>query len=209
MCMTHPDARTLAPAAQMEKRRIAMTMREQGDSFTGIGLALGVHHMTVSMWWDRYQAGGLEALAVRTRGPKVGVHRRLTLRQEQAVHKAITDTTPDQLKLPFALWTRVAIAQLIKRRYGIALPVRTMGHYLARWGFTAHKPLKRAYEQRPEAIAAWLKTEYPRIKRRALAEGAEIHWGDETGLSISDPRGAALPRKAKHPSGRCCRRAAP
>ena len=197
--MTHPDARTLAPAAQMEKRRIAMTMREQGDSFSAIGLALGVHYMTVSMWWDRYQAGGLEALAVRTRGPKVGVHRRLTLRQEQAVQKAITDTTPDQLKLPFALWTRVAIAQLIARRYGIALPVRTMGHYLARWGFTAQKPLKRAYEQRPEAIAAWLKTEYPRIKRRALAEGAEIHWGDETGLSTSDPRGRSFAPKGKTP----------
>lgn len=197
--MTHPDARTLAPAAQMEKRRIAMTMREQGDSFSAIGLALGVHYMTVSMWWDRYQAGGLEALAVRTRGPKVGVHRRLTARQEQAVQKAITDTTPDQLKLPFALWTRAAIAQLIQRRYNVVLPVRTMGHYLSRWGFTAQKPLKRAYEQRPEAIAAWLKTEYPRIKRRALAEGAEIHWGDETGLSTSDPHGRSFAPKGKTP----------
>ena len=69
----------------------------------------------------------------------------------------------DQLRLPFALWTRPAIAQLIERRFGIALPVRTMGHYLKRWGFTAQKPLKRAYEQRPEAVAAWLKTMYPAI----------------------------------------------
>ena len=63
--MTHPDARTLAPAAQMEKRRLAMTMREAGESFSEIGRALGVHYMTVSMWWDRYQTGGLDALAVR------------------------------------------------------------------------------------------------------------------------------------------------
>ena len=197
--MVHPDARTLDPAAQFEKRRIAMTMREAGETFSAIGQALGVHYMTVSMWWDRYQAGGLDALAVRTRGPKVGVHRRLTARQERAIQQAITDTTPDQLKLPFALWTRVAIAQLIERRYGIALPVRTMGHYLTRWGFTAQKPLKRAYEQRPEAIAAWLKTEYPRIKRRALAEDAEIHWGDETGLSTSYPRGRSFAPKGKTP----------
>ena len=197
--MTHPDARTLAPAAQAEKRRIAMTMREAGDSFTAIGLALGVHYMTVSMWWDRYQAGGIDALAVRTRGPKAGVHRRLTARQEQAIQRAITDTTPDQLKLPFALWTRAAIAQLIQRKFGIAMPVRTMGHYLQRWGFTAQKPLKRAYEQRPEAIAAWLQHEYPRIKARALAEGAEIHWGDETSLSTSDPRGRGFAPKGKTP----------
>lgn len=197
--MTHPDARTLDPAAQMEKRRLAMTLREAGESFSAIGRTVGVHYMTVSMWWDRYQAGGFEALAVQTRGPKVGKHRRLTARQEQAIQKAITDTTPDQLKLPFALWTRVAIAQLIQQRFGIALPVRTMGHYLTRWGFTAQKPLKRAYEQRPEAIAAWRKTEYPRIKRRALAEGAEIHWGDETGLSTSDSRGRSFAPKGKTP----------
>lgn len=197
--MTHPDARTLKPAAQAEKRRIAMAMREAGETFSAIGAALGVHYMTVSMWWDRYQTGGLDALAVQKRGPKTGAHRRLTSRQERAIQRAITDTTPDQLKLPFALWTRAAIAQLIQQRFGIALPVRTMGHYLQRWGFTAQKPIKRAYEQRPELIAAWLKTEYPRIKRRALAEGAEIHWGDETSLSTSDPRGRSFAPKGKTP----------
>lgn len=165
--MSHPDARTLPPAAQAEKRRLAMTMREGGESFSEIGRVLGVHYMTVSMWWDRYQAGGLEALVVRKRGPKVGTQRRLTARQEQAIQRAITDTTPDQLKLPFALWTRAAIVHLIQQTFGVALPVRTMGHYLKRWGFTAQKPIKRAYEQRPEAMAAWLETEYPRIKRRA------------------------------------------
>jgi len=197
--MTHPDARTLKPAAQAEQRRIAMTLREAGARFSAIGRTLGVHYMTVSQWWDRYQVGGLEALAVQKRGPATGAHRRLTARQEQAIQRAITDTTPDQLKLPFALWTRAAIAQLIQRKFGIALPVRTMGHYLQRWGFTAQKPIKRAYEQRPDAIAAWLKTEYPRIKRRARAEGAEIHWGDETSLSTSDPRGRSFAPKGKTP----------
>jgi len=95
--MQHPDARTLPPAAQAEKRRLAMMMREAGDRFSDIGRVLGVHYMTVSMWWDRYQAGGLDALIVQQRGPKVGTRRRLTARQEQAIQRAITDTTPDQL----------------------------------------------------------------------------------------------------------------
>jgi transposase len=197
--MTHADARTLKPAAQAEKRRIAMAMREAGDSFSDIGRALGVHYMTVSMWWDRYQVGGLDALAARKRGPATGAHRTLSTRQEQAIQRAITDTTPDQLTLPFALWTRAAIVQLVQQKFGIALPVRTMGHYLKRWGFIAQKPLKRAYEQRPEAIEAWLKTEYPRIKRRALAQDAEIQWGDETSLSTSDARGRGFAPKGKTP----------
>jgi transposase len=197
--MTHPDARTLKPAAQAEKRRIAMTMREAGQTFTEIGVALGVHYATVSMWWDRYQAGGLEALAPQKRGPAVGAHRRLTANQEQAIQGAITDTTPDQMKLPFALWTRAAIGELIERRYGLTLPVRTIGHYLTRWGFTAQKPIKCAYEQRPKAIAQWLKTEYPRLKRQAATEGAEIYWGDETSLSTSDPRGRSFAPKGRTP----------
>lgn len=197
--MTLPDARTLPPAAQEEKRRTAMQLRKAGESFTAIGRLLGVHYATVSMWWARYETGGMDALVAQTRGRRVGAQRRLTARQEQAIQRAITDTTPDQLRLPFALWTRVAIAQLIQRRFGIALPVRTMGHYLKRWGFTAQKPLKRAYEQRPEAVAAWLKSEYPAIKRRAVKEGAEIHWGDETSLSTSDPRGRSFAPRGKTP----------
>jgi len=43
-------------------------MREAGASFTAIGQALGVHFVTVSMWWDRYQAGGLEALELSCPG---------------------------------------------------------------------------------------------------------------------------------------------
>jgi transposase len=197
--MSHPDARTLAPAAQAEKRRIAVGMRKDGVSFVEIGRTLGVHYMTVSKWWDAFQAGGVDALASRKRGPAVGTHRTLTPRQEQAIRRAITDTTPDQLKLPFALWTRAAIVELIARKFGIALPVRTMGHYLQRWGFTAQRPIKRAYEQRPEVIAAWLKREYPRIQRQAVAEGAEIYWGDETSLSTSDPRGRGFAPRGRTP----------
>lgn len=101
--------------------------------------------------------------------------------------------------MPFALWTRAAIGRLIRQRYGVRMPVRTIGHYLKRWGFTPQKPLKRADEQRPELIARWLRHEYPIIAARAKAEGAEIHWGDETSLSTSDPRGRGVAPRGKTP----------
>jgi hypothetical protein len=84
----------------------------------------------------------------------------------------------------------------VQQKFGIALPVRTMRHYLKQWGFTAQKPLKQAYEPRPEASEAWLKTEYPRIKRRALAEGAANHWAMRTAV--------ALRQRARRRSGRFC-----
>lgn len=193
------DARSLPAAAQEEKRHLAMRLRQEGRTYADIGATVGVHWATVLGWWHRFQAGGLAALTARRRGRRAGTHRRLTPVQERTLQRLIADQTPDQLRMPFALWTRAAIGQLVRQRYGVRLPVRTIGHYLARWGFTPQKPLKRAYEQRPEAIARWLRHQYPAIAARARREGAEIHWGDETSLSTSDPRGRGFAPRGQTP----------
>ena len=82
----------------------------------------------------------------------MGERRLLDAAQEGQVRKLIADKTPDQLKMPYALWSRAAVAQLIEQRFGIRLQVRTMGKYLARWGFTPQKPMKKAYEQSPAVV---------------------------------------------------------
>ena len=84
------------------------------------------------------------------------------------------------------------MGQLIEQEFGIKLQVRSIGKYLKRWGFTPQKPIKRAYEQSPAAVQAWLEGEYPGIEQRARAEGAEIHWGDETALVNTDVRGRSF-----------------
>ncbi|MGK9007587.1 helix-turn-helix domain-containing protein, partial [Citrobacter europaeus] len=89
---------------------------------------------------------------------------------------------PDQMKMPFALWNRAAVGELIRQQTGLKMPVRTVGHYLKRWGFTPQKPIRKAYEQRPAEVQTWLNEEFPAIADRAKTEGAESHWGDETGL---------------------------
>src|SRR3546814_8120454 len=62
------------------------------------------------------------------------------------------------------------------------MPVRTVGEYLKRWGYTPQRPLHRAYQQKPEVVQHWLDNEYPRIAQRTRAENGEIQWGDETGM---------------------------
>lgn len=101
--------------------------------------------------------------------------------------------------MPFALWNRAAVGQLVQAQCDVKLPVRTVGHYLKRWGFTPQKPIKKAYEQRPEAVRQWLDDEYPAIAARAKQEGAEIHWGDETGLRSDDVRGRGYAPKGQTP----------
>lgn len=153
---------------------VAMT----GLSWPGVRAAL-----------DRYEAGGMAALKPAKRGKKPGTGRSLTAEQEQAIRQIICDKRPEQLKMEFALWSRAAVGQLIEREYGIKLQVRTVGKYLARWGFTPQKPIKKAYEQSPDAVRKWLDEQYPAIAERAKAEGGEIHWGDETALVNTDVRG--------------------
>lgn len=74
-----------------------------------------------------------------------------------------------------------------------------MGEYLKRWGFTPQKPITRAYEQRPEAVKAWLDEQYPAIAERAKSEDAEIHWGDETAVVNTDVRGRGYQPKGQTP----------
>jgi hypothetical protein len=73
--------------------------------------------------------------------------------------------------------------------FQVRLAVRTAGKYLKRWGYMPQKPLNKAYEQDPVAVQPWLDEEYPAIARRAMAEGGEIYWGDETGLRSDDVHG--------------------
>ena len=92
--------------------------------------------------------------------------------------------------------------ELIRRRFGVRLAVRTMGTHLARWGFTAQKPLRRAYERDPAAVRRWLRRDYPAIAARAKAEGGAVFWGDETGLRSDDVRGRGYAPRGRTPEVR-------
>ena len=103
--------------------------------------------------------GGWAAVNVKPRGRTQGEGRQLAPEQEMKIRRLICDKTPDQLKLGFALWNRQAVSQLITDRLGIQLPIRTIGEYLKRWGFTSQKPIKKAYEQRPAEVRKWISTD--------------------------------------------------
>ena len=80
------------------------------------------------------------------------------------------------------MWTRNNIRELIKEKYGIEIKLSTLGYYLARWGFSVQRPVKRAYKQDAKKIDAWLNSEFPGITARAEKEDAEIFFGDETNI---------------------------
>src|ERR1700757_4096154 len=148
--MKHVDMRKLAPAAQEERRRQVIGLRQNGVSYAAIGAQVGLSQTGVSDICQRFEAKGKKGLVSGKRGRKPDEQRLLDATQEAAIKRLICRHMPDELGLEFALWSRDAVRALIRRQYGVRL-VRTTGKYLARWGFTAQKPLRRAYELQPAA----------------------------------------------------------
>jgi len=197
--MEKSDARKLPIPVLNERRRRAVRLRAKGMSLRAVAAEVELSVPAVLRAWRAYEGGGMTAVNVGRRGRRRGDHRVLAAAQEALIRKLICEKTPDQLKMDFALWTRQAVCQLVRERIGISLPIRTMGDYLKRWGFTPQKPIRKAYEQRPADVQRWLDTQYPEIAARAKAEGAEIHWGDETGLRSDDVRGRGYAPKGQTP----------
>jgi transposase len=197
--MEKRDARKLSRDTQYELRCCCIRMLRSGKKQCEVVIALEVSRAAVGRWWRVYQREGMKGLRLKKRGRSQGQKRRLTHEQEESIQRMLVDKTPDQLKLPFALWTRKAVQEAIMQHYGVKLPIRTVGEYLFRWGFTPQKPIKRAYEQQPERIKKWLDEEYPGIAKRASKEKAEILWGDETGISSEDNRGRGYAPRGQKP----------
>jgi len=181
--MKKHDGRHLKADAREFAQKKAIELFRKGNTRTSIAEILGVHKVTIGKWIKIHQTKGFKGLRMGKRGRPLGSLRTLSPDQEAFIQKTIQDKMPDKIKLPFALWTRRAIQMLILEQYQKKMPIRSVGEYLRRWGFTPQRPLKRAYEQNPKKVKAWLEQEYPAIKARAKAEKAEIHWGDETAIN--------------------------
>ena len=187
--MEKEDARKQSREVLQERRKQVIRLHRKGVGVMQIVEQTGLSWSGVNAALRLFEQGGAAALKPHARGKKPGSGRSLTPEQERAIRMTIIDKRPEQIKMEFALWSRPAVRELIERDLGLKLSVRSVGDYLARWGFTPQKPIKKAYEQRPEAVQAWLEDEYPAIEARAKREGAEIHWGDETALVNTDVRG--------------------
>jgi transposase len=198
--MKRMDARRLSPDVQEDlRRRVVYAVREDGMSEAQAARTFGVCRQSVAAWVERVECDGTRALSAQKRGPKPGVSRVGDAAAERAIVRSIRGGCPDQMLLPFALWSRAAVIALIHKRTGQSISLSTVGRYLRRWGFTPQKPMRRAYERDPIAVKAWLKEQYPAIKKRAKEENALILWGDEMGLRSDDPIGRSYAPRGQTP----------
>jgi transposase len=193
------DARSLPAVAQEDLRRKAVNAVLSGKTQAEVAILFNVSRYAVIKWTAAYKRGGEAALSARRRGKPKGLGSRLTTRQATTIARLVVEKYPDQLKLPFVLWTREAVQDLIRNRYGIEVAITTVGNYLRSWGFSPQKPIRRAFEQDPNAVKRWLNEIYPDIRRRAKAESAVIYWCDEMGLRSDHVTGRSYGIRGRTP----------
>jgi transposase len=186
MALLLPDARELSDEVLEALRLRAVRGCELGFTETDVANLLGVCRETVCRWWSAYARDGLGALPHDRTGRPTGTGRTLSDHQARQTRAQLDAHSPEDLGIPAPLWTRRAVQQLVRNELGVAMPVRTVGSYLRRWGYTAKRPRRHAKKQDPEEIRRWLEDTYPAIERRAEKEDAEIHWCDETGVGADE-----------------------
>ena len=189
MAIELPDARQLSDPVLEALRVRALHGCELG--FTEIDLAdiLGLSRETVSRWWSAYDKGGLDAIPHDRTGRPLGNGRTLDEQQSLHLQEKLKNHSPQDWGIAAPLWTRRAVRDLIRNEYGIDMPIRTVGEYLKRWGYTPQKPRRHAKGQDPDEVQEWLEKTYPAIAEAARQEDGEIHWCDEKGVGSNEQAG--------------------
>ncbi|MEK0086207.1 IS630 family transposase, partial [Benzoatithermus flavus] len=179
--MQERDGRSIPDAALEVLRERAVAMHEAGNAQLAIAAALGVHENAGHRWREGWRLAGPAALKAKKRGRHHEAKRLLNAEQAAEVQRLMIEHTPDQLDLPWALWSREAVRDLAQARFGVRLALRTGSDYL--WHRRFPPPPAAADPARQRApCQAWQAEHQPKIAARAK-EDAEIHRGDETGIS--------------------------
>jgi transposase len=177
--MRDNDGRKLDHHTLEVLRMRAVAQVEAGAHPEDVALVLGLHRKTVYGWLAKYREGGRDALRAK---PIAGRPPKLPGEQIARLYALIVGRDPRQMSFAFALWTREMVRAVIRRKFGVALSVVSVGRLLRTMGLSPQRPLHRAYEQNPEAVTRWKTEEYPAIRAQAAKEGATIYFADEAGI---------------------------
>lgn len=163
-----------------EEKLAAVRMLWSGASAEEVAEVFQVSRAIVYRWQQLYEEHGPSALEIK-KAP--GRTASLSIEQRGKIFALISGSNPLQMQLDFGeLWTRKNVREMIRREFGVKLSPVQVGRVLRDIGLSPQKPLYRSYKQNPELVEEWKKVIYPKLRRRAAEEGAEILFGDEASV---------------------------
>jgi len=148
---------------QLEERRLegGRLLREKRLSPAEIARHLGVSRAAVSQWAQRLKTGGIRRL--RRRSPP-GRPPRLRPNQRRRL-LAILKRGACAAGFSTERWTLDRIQQVIQREFSISYHPHYVGSWLKQWGWSCQYPIDQARERDEELVEAWLRRDWPRIKK--------------------------------------------
>lgn len=140
----------------------AVELFDAGMRQVDVVTRLGVSAQTASRWYRSWQTGGRDALVGAER---LGRTPRLSDAQVAEVEAALL-SGPKANGFGTDMWTLARVAQVIEQVTGVRYSQSQTWLILRqRLGWTRQRPARRAVERDDTAIEAWVKRDWPRIKR--------------------------------------------
>ena len=162
----HPSTGNRRDFKAMERVRLrAARMFEQGTSQTEVAHRLGTSRQNAHRWHRRWQQGGRAALRAAGRA---GRRPKLDSRQRRRVERALGQGALAH-GFDSDLWTLQRVVVVIERRTGVRHHPSHVWRILGSMGWTLQRPQRRASERDEEAIARWVKKDWPRIRQKRAA----------------------------------------
>lgn len=145
-----------------QRRKRAARMFERGASQAEVARELEVSRQSVSRWYADWRSGGTKALRAAGRAGRMP---RLSDAQLRQVDRALR-RGPRAHGFATDLWTLDRVAGVIETETGVHYhPGHVWKLLRDKLGWSRQRPARRAVERDDEAIARWVATEWPRIKR--------------------------------------------
>lgn len=155
--------RPVGSGKQLQRRRQrAIALLQEGRAPVEVARLVGVDRRSVRRWNAAHRKQGAEGLAAR---PVPGRPSKLSARQRQQLEVMLLRGAAAS-GFESDLWTCPRVAQVIRRRFGIAYHVDHIGRVLRSLGWTPQRPARRALERDEDGIQRWIKRDWPQVKKK-------------------------------------------
>jgi len=147
---------------ELEKKRFdAIRLLELGYGPTEVGRILQADRRTIHRWAKRVRDEGLGALKAK---PNPGPTPKLAPSQKEALARILLEGAPAS-GYATQLWTAPRVVEVIRKHFGVSYHAHHVPRILRELGWSCQKPQRRARERDEKAIEAWLRREWPEIKK--------------------------------------------
>ena len=113
-CKRHSDGRKLDHVSLQTMRIRAVAAVKRGELVSSVAATFGVNERSVYRWLAAYSSGGQQALQAK---PIPGRPTKLKDKHLRWLASMVRNTTPQQHRFEFALWTLTLIGEVIERQF--------------------------------------------------------------------------------------------